>query len=305
MPTLSALLELKVKPETDATISPLAVAASETQLEMLESLLPLCHGHEDAALLAAAGKGDVSVISTLMRAGASVFARDARARRTPLMEAAAQGREKAAKMLIEAGANRWAMDAEGFIAAEAAQAGLHAALAGELLTDPTENELNTAPSIKGKSLPLRPELVGSQLFFTGCRETLQPFVMTEVTETTATVLMSKDKRAVTLELGAPIPDTTWKLDRLKLGGAVFRKADSNERMMLVPQLPVRFGEMAAVIRDDATKQLYEASAGDTFSTEADAAVHFTVKSVSPLEVVITDDSSPPREWILKLGGRRW
>ena len=305
MPALNALLELHVKPEPGVENSPLATAASETQREMLEALLPLCHGHEDAALLAASAKGEISVISTLLRSGASVFARDTKTRRTPLMEAASMGHEKAVQMLLDAGANRWAVDAEGFIAGEAAQAGLHAELAKKLFADPSAEEQKKAPSMRSKSLPLRPELVAGQLFFTGCREVLQPFELVGVTDKTATVQMLKDKRTVKLDIGAPIPDTTWKLDRLKLGGAIFRGRETGERLMLVPGNPVRYGPQVAVIQDDATKLLYEAAPGDTFATESDAALHFTVKSVGPLEVVINDDSTPVREWTLKLGGRRW
>ena len=305
MPSLQALLDLKVKPDADPRDSPLSTAASENQREMIEALLPLCLGHLDNALLAAAAQGDISVVSTLMRAGASVFIRDAVTQRTPLMEAAGHGDVKVVTMLLDSGANRWAVDAEGFTTAEKAEAALHADLARDLRKPPTEEERRVAPSIKGKSFALRPEFLDKQLFFTGCRETLLPFMLVTSEVDTATVQLAGEQQEVKLALGAPVPSSLWKLERLKPEGAIFRKGDTTEHLLLVPGLPARHGPLVAVIQDDSTKQTYEAAAGDMFNSETDPALKLSVKAVSPHEVRITDNNSPAREWILHLGGRRW
>jgi hypothetical protein len=134
LPVVLALLEMSHHTDSDmpAEDAPLVVAAAEQQEGMLRALLPVCAGQKDAALLAASETGNLATLRLLLIAGASVATRDAPRGRTPLMIAAAGGFNEAVEVLLKAGAERDAVDAQGINAAEHAQAGLHVELAKRL-----------------------------------------------------------------------------------------------------------------------------------------------------------------------------
>lgn len=301
--TLNALLALDLKPTPGRTDVPLAVAATEDDRAMIDALLPLSAGQVDTALFAAAKMGGVSVISTLLNAGASVFARTSEEARTPLMIAAQEGHHEAVDLLLGAGADRFAVDAKGFIAGEHAQAALHAALANRLLEPASAEESRVHPLIDGAAVHVQLASLGDQLMLTGCRERVMPFALEAISGTSATVRLLEEKRSVTLELGAPLPDTPWKLDKLKLGGAVFKQAGGQERFMLTKDCPARHGLLCAVIRVESTGGSFEASEGDRFHLAEDSSVTILVKKVAPLAVTLVNASDGKRQWKLVLAGR--
>lgn len=134
LPVVHALLEMSHHTDSGMPTwdAPLVVAAAEQQEEMLRALLPVFAGQKDSALLAASETGNLDTLQLLLDAGASVATRDAPRGRTPLMIAAAGGFSEAVEVLLKAGADRGAVDAQGVNAAEHAQAGLHVELAKRL-----------------------------------------------------------------------------------------------------------------------------------------------------------------------------
>lgn len=136
------LLSKKADPQKkDAEgYKPLALAVTRGQRGMVAELAPYDRENLDAALLMAALEGRAFAIDELTQYGASVYARMDDDGRTALMVAAQNGNLEAVEMLLNLGANRFAMDEQGRIAADYAREAQHDELANLLTQQPKQDE---------------------------------------------------------------------------------------------------------------------------------------------------------------------
>ncbi|HEY8990508.1 MAG TPA: ankyrin repeat domain-containing protein [Luteolibacter sp.] len=118
---------------------PLMLAVKEGRHEVLGDLAAVDRAELDDALLVASLLGKTKVIDVLTSYGASVYARMDDGR-TPLMLAAENGHQDAAKLLVDLGANRFAADSGGKTAADLAADAGHEPLARMLRSDPAPEE---------------------------------------------------------------------------------------------------------------------------------------------------------------------
>jgi ankyrin repeat protein len=118
---------------------PLMLAVKEGRHEVLGDLAAVDRAELDDALLVASLLGKAKVIDVLTSYGASVYARMDDGR-TPLMLAAENGHQDAAKLLVDLGANRFAADSGGKTAADLAADAGHEPLARMLRSDPAPDE---------------------------------------------------------------------------------------------------------------------------------------------------------------------
>jgi len=118
---------------------PLMLAVKEGRHEVLGDLAAVDRAELDDALLVASLLGKAKVIDVLTSYGASVYARMDDGR-TPLMLAAENGHQDAAKLLVDLGANRFAADSGGKTAADLAADAGHEPLARMLRSDPAPEE---------------------------------------------------------------------------------------------------------------------------------------------------------------------
>ncbi len=313
-----------------AAIPPCVTAARLGEREALELLLPLYPGSQQRALFAAAGgSGDVACLSLLVRAGASVLARDPGTGATALLMAAAAGRQAAVELLLSSGANRCVADNQGRTALELAVAAGHAGAAGPLQAPPTSEEQeagaqlarppSSAPSSPAiRSLKAAVFAVNSAFehgitnLFTlrGCREETLPFILTGIHDDHALLRLLPGGQELTVPQGNEIGHTGWILDALRIppeGGpppwclpqARIHHRQENLHLALLPELPVRAGRLVAVLEFGPARDLYEAFPGDTFQIESDTTRHFTIDSVSALGVILHDDAAPEQKVMVK------
>ena len=118
----------------------MALAVTRGQPGMVAELAPYDRENLDAALLMAALEGRASAIDELTQYGASVYARMDDDGRTALMVASENGNVEAVEMLLNLGANRFAMDEQGRIAADYAREAGHGELANLLTEQPKQDE---------------------------------------------------------------------------------------------------------------------------------------------------------------------
>jgi ankyrin repeat protein len=142
---LSVLLEAGAMIEPSAKgVSALELAAAHGHSGVVALLATRERSSLDAALIAAAGHGDVATLDILLQRGASPFSQDA-AGNTPLHAASQAGHGDAVKLLLSSGAWRFASNHEGRLALDLAR---NAEIAKLLTADPApeELELDSAPA---------------------------------------------------------------------------------------------------------------------------------------------------------------
>lgn len=139
--TVSHLLRQGADPATrdGDRYKPLMLAVREGRTEMVAELAPYVRGDLDDALLAASILGQAGMIDELTNYGASIYAR-LEDGRTPLMLAAGRGRDEAVDILLEIGANRFATDQNGRLAADMALEAGFGELARRLSAEPQEGD---------------------------------------------------------------------------------------------------------------------------------------------------------------------
>jgi hypothetical protein len=262
--------------------------------------------------MAAAEGGDVSVISSLIKAGASVLGREEKTLRTPLMIAVEAGHVGAAQMLLASGSNRFALDALGRCALDIAQDRKHSALVTLLSAEPTPDERRIAKPLTGAELKASRTakvLPESHLVFLGMVEETLPFVVEEADVASATIRWGEGDRFAKVSVGEFVPGTTWKLEKATPTGhffqpcATLRAIDSAERVLLVKGLPARQGKPRAWLKFTPDAQLFEAVDGDQFSITGEQLMSLRVQSVTPMTVTLINDATKT-SWTLKPGGMR-
>lgn len=309
---LQTLLDGGIKPAIAEGEPALVIAARERQREMVDLLVPLSAGHESPALFASCRTGDVSVIDSLIKAGASVFAREPETLRTPLMVAIEAGQRGAAEMLLASGANRFALDAKGRSALDLAQDAQQPALVTLLSADPTDDEKRVPVPAAGRSLDLGRTLSvqpQSQVLFLGLHEKTLPLTLQDADASGALLQADAQTPPVRLGLEEPVPGTDWKLEKATPAGLFFqptvtlRKRDTQERLLLVKGLPVRDREPRAWLKLLGDTQVIEAAVGDEFILSGEKLVTLRVETISAMGLTLQDVATRAR-FVLKPGGAR-
>ena len=309
---LRTLLDGNIKPSAALGEPALVIAARERQREIVDLLVPLSAGHESPALFASCRTGDVSVIDSLIKAGASVFAREPETLRTPLMVAVEEGQRGAAEMLLASGANRFALDAKGRSALDIAHDTNQPALVTMLSADPSSDEKSVPVPAKGRTLDLgrtmrvQPQ---SQLVFLGLHETTLPLAVQDADASGAMLQADSQTPPVRLGMEEPLPGTDWKLEKATAAGLFFqptvtlRKRDTQERLLLVKGLPVRNREPRAWLKFIGDEQVMDASSGDEFILSGEKVMTLRVESISTMGLTLQDVATRAR-FVLKPGGVR-
>lgn len=309
---LRTLLDGNIKPSAALGEPALVIAARERQREMVDLLVPLSAGHESPALFASCRTGDVSVIDSLIKAGASVFAREPETLRTPLMVAVEEGQRGAAEMLLASGANRFTLDAKGRSALDIAHDTNQPTLVTLLSADPSSDEKCVPVPAKGRTLDLgrtmrvQPQ---SQLVFLGLHETTLPLAVQDADASGAMLQADSQTPPVRLGMEEPLPGTDWKLEKATAAGLFFqptvtlRKRDTQERLLLVKGLPVRNREPRAWLKFIGDEQVMDASSGDEFILSGEKVMTLRVESISAMGLTLQDVATRAR-FVLKPGGVR-
>lgn len=307
---LRTLIEGGLQPGAAAGEPPLVIAARERQREMVDLLVPLSAGHEAPALFAACRTGDVSVIDSLIKAGASVFQREPETLMTPLMVAVEAGQRGAAELLLASGSNRFALDAKGRSALDLATDAEQPSLVTLLSTDPSSDEKCVPVPANGRTVDLgRTTLVQPhlQITFLGLHEKTLPFVLIEADPTGAVIQAEGQKPATKIGLEAPVPGTDWKVEKAVATGLFFqpnatlRQRGSSERLLLVKGLPTRDGEARAWLKFIGDEQVAEANVGDQFVLSGEKLTTLKVESLSAMSITLVEASTQAR-FVLKPGG---
>jgi ankyrin repeat protein len=309
---LRTLIEGGLQPGAAAGEPPLVIAARERQREMVDLLVPLSAGHEAPALFAACRTGDVSVIDSLIKAGASVFQREPETLMTPLMVAVEAGQRGAAELLLASGSNRFALDAKGRSALDLATDAEQPSFVTLLSTDPSYDEKCVPVSANGRTVDLgRTTLVQPhlQITFLGLHEKTLPFVLIEADPTGAVIQAEGQKPATKIGLEEPVPGTDWKVEKAVATGLFFqpnvtlRQRGSSERLLLVKGLPTRDGEARAWLKFIGDEQVAEANVGDQFILSGEKPTTLKVESISAMSITLVEVGTQAR-FVLKPGGIR-
>lgn len=307
---LQVLIEAGIKPGDVIGEPVLVVAAREGQRDMVDGLVPLCTSQTGAALLAAVRTGEVSVISRLLSAGASVFHREPESLMTPLMVAVEAGHASAVELLLASGSDRLAVDARGRWSLDIAQAGKVQPVVAMLSAEPTADELRVPVSVKGfrqelgRATKLKPEV---QVTFVGVHEMTLPMRLEDADDGSASFRLGD--KVVKAALNEAVADTGWWLERTLPTGlsfkpcAMLRRAESAERVLLVKDQPARHGEVRAWLRIIGDEAVREAAVGDEFVLVGEREATLRVLSVEPMRVTLRDEVEKTT-WTLKPGGVR-
>ncbi len=289
--------------------SPLTEAARLGQREAVELLLPLSPGREQEALFAAAGGGDVAVLSLLIHVGASVLDHQPSSDKTALMLAAEAGHADAVELLFNAGSNRWVLDRDGRSARDLALAAGQPQAVAVLTAEPTAEERETGARLAGVVLA-GSATVESLLVFRGCREEALPFILSSVDEGSASFrLPSGQTKAV--EAKGEVADSHWYLSHVDTEtapgewwhpGVILRNSQNGRRMIMMPGMPARSGRMVAVLDCRPTHQVFEALPGDRFTLEGGPA--YEIDAISPVNVTLHLSATPGEKITLAIGGQR-
>ncbi len=310
---VKALLGAGVKPDAAAQVSPLVEAARESQQEMLDLLLPSGVGQVQQALLTAAETGNVAVLSRLLRGGAHVFVRESSSARTPLMIAAAKGHDSAVELLLACGSDRLALDGAGQCALDIARESNLASTVALLSVPITVDERRRPLRLKEATLKLAstaPLVPSVQFVFLGCHEETLPFELESLEADSVSLRWLADQRSSNLTMDAVVPDTAWVLKKLSPVGwlgqpsVIFRDRDSWKHLLLVPQVPARWGRLCAWLQLVADGSFYEVGEGDRFVLTGEGQAAFVVQRVTPMQVVIAHEANAAESWSLKPGGLR-
>lgn len=309
---LRTLLDGGIKPSAALGEPALVIAARERQREMVDLLVPLSAGHESPALFACCRTGDVSVIDSLIKAGASVFAREPETLRTPLLVAVEEAQRGASEMLLASGSNRFALDAKGRSALDIAHDTNQPALVNLLSADPSSDEKCVPVPAQGRTLNLGRTVrvqPSSQLVFLGLHETTLPLTLQDADAAGALLHADDQSPPVKLGMEEPLPGTDWKLERATAAGLFFqptvtlRKRGTSERLLLVKGLPVRNGEPRAWLKFTGDDQVMEAAVGDQFVLSGEKLITLKVESISAMSITLQDMGTQARI-VLKPGSIR-
>lgn len=309
---LRALIDGGLHPSAATSEPPLVIAARERQREMVDLLVPLSTGHEAPALFASCRAGDVSVIDSLIKAGASVFHREPETLMTPLMAAVEAGQRGAAELLLASGANRFALDAKGRSALDLANDHALPAFVSLLSADPSTDEKCVPVPASGHTVNLgrttrvQPHL---QITFVGLHEKTSPLTVTEADPSGATIQIAGAAPLPRLGLEEPVPGTDWKVEKAVAAGFFFqptvtlRRRGTSERLLLIKGLPTRDGEPQAWLKFVGEDQVVEAAVGDQFVLSGEKLTTLKVEALSAMSITLQDIGTQARI-VLKPGGVR-
>jgi hypothetical protein len=248
------------------------------------------------ALLAAARKGDTGVLDLLLQSGSSPWAIDATTGRTALMEAAASGQEAAVQMLLGAGSNRFCLDVEGHCALDLAK---KEPLRSLLTAPPSQKEqrdmvaMPRATPGSGASLAELQHVTSQEARLPLHGAMLTTFPSVEAAMQLQAVYQSSvghmaERMTDThlylnngsrLTLGQLLPGTAWRLSDLRtrptgpswwLQEAVLTHTETQQRMLMIPGLPLQAEKPCAEVLVSQPRQIYEVQEGDSFTANGES-----------------------------------
>ncbi|MBL9113826.1 MAG: ankyrin repeat domain-containing protein [Verrucomicrobiaceae bacterium] len=246
----------------------LEIAAAEGNLEMVSWLAPRYPESLNGALEVASGAGEVATVTELLKAGASLFNGKA------LMRAAKEGQGDVVSVLLAAGANRFAADAQGLIALDHAATVNNQEVLRQLRARPSLAELEP----QGHESTRIREFVGRadvgldlvlKLRLKAVREVTLPFQLRA--GTTAGVVFQKaggEQREIPVALGEEVGDG-WRLARVRISpvpwapiGALLLHDKTQSMRLALPDLPIRAGEVVALVTIEGRGGSFELQLGD-------------------------------------------
>jgi ankyrin repeat protein len=277
----------------------------------VESLKPLCaqapsrsldHGLQLGSLL-----GNLAIIDLLLLHGADVNSRSSEFQ-TPLMYAAAEGHLQAAKVLLERGSNRLALNRQNQTAADLALGQGHADVA-DFLNEPSKHDAKEP----GQDAPAEPLADLKSAIFTekqppsaflklqAYHSEYLPYLLVEVRPDNKTALvedLQNRQELLEVQIGVILPKSEFEVmamvkkskhskaangDLIDVSTLTLRHQKTNARILAQLGLPIRTAENTVVVVHPATGKCYIAARGSQFAT-GDA--QWRVVDVRPTQVLL-------------------
>jgi ankyrin repeat protein len=298
----------------------LQLAAGMGSQGIVSLLIPHFSAEKDLALIAAGASGDVPTIDVLLQADANLFARETGTGNTALHRAAMGGHVDAVSFLFRSGANRMALNSNGYSAFQLAEKAGHAGVLEVLRVKPIEDELEPTGkirlvTIRGSEIDLRSRILwqgrslGELLALRSVREARAPFFLERVEGPLAHFVLRGTRPGVNRAgagdqfegfvvekvMGAPEVVHWW--DR----GAIVRSRSTGNQVLAVPGVTIRSGILCGIVEINGDDVRYEVHVGDQFKCKSDSEANYRVESVSPTTVRIVAIEGQAPEIVLRTG----